>query len=206
MTTGQLLNGEVPYGIVTIDWRDGVPMRAHRTDVYDNWIDVPPLFWSAVTANARQDQWAPFAYIARLESSYDERVDIIDTNGEHSRGAMEINGGNKQYDNDTMLVYGPNIAAAQALYDGDGSYAPWYNSASLLGLPGGDGSHEGGIGAPPPGVGGGQSPVTPPADGSASLYLPAFELIDTGMQQVQNAVNELRASLGVTAPGGPTNG
>lgn len=177
--TGQLLTGNVPYGVVTIEWANGVPLRAIRTDIPDDWTPVPPAFWQAVLANARQDQWAPFTYISRLESSYSETVDILDTNNKRARGAMQINGVNEQFDNDTMLRYGPNIAAAQVLYDDDGSYAPWYTSASLLGLPGGDGSHEGDQGNGAPGAAGsaaGGNAVTP---NPASLYVPAFEIIDS---------------------------
>lgn len=204
--TGQLLTGFVPYGIVTIEWANGVPLRAIRTDIADQWTQIPSDFWQNVVTHARQDQWAPFAYIARLESSYSETVDVLDSNNERARGAMQINGINRQYDNDTMLRYGPNIAAAQTLYDGDGNYAPWYNSASLLGLPGGDGSHEGGQGNGAPGDGGAGAPGGTVTPNPASLYVPAFELIDTGISDVQNAVNALRATLGVSSPGGPPNG
>lgn len=132
--TGQLLQGDVPWGGVTIHWVDGVPLDAWRNESPDQRIGVPGQFWADVTQNARQDQWAPFAYIAFLESGYNAGADVVDTNGKRSRGYLQVNGVWPQYDSDEMFIGAKNIEAGQFIYDQQG-YGAWWNSAGILGLP-----------------------------------------------------------------------
>ena len=132
--TGNMLNGDVSYGDVTIHWVDGVPLDAWRNESPDQRIGVPGQFWADVTQNAGQDQWASFAYIAFLESGYDAGADVVDTNGKRSRGYFQVNGVWPQYDSEAMFIGPENVRAAQFIYDQQG-YGAWWNSAGILGLP-----------------------------------------------------------------------
>jgi hypothetical protein len=130
---GNLLNGNVPYGAVTVKWRAGVPQIAYLTDAPEEAVEVPPRFWSAVMQHTRQDQWAPFVYIAFLESRYREDA-AAETAAEDSYGAMQVNvRAHPEYTREQMILYPLNLDAAQAIYNREG-YGAWFNSATILGL------------------------------------------------------------------------
>lgn len=130
---GNLLDGDVPYGGVTIRWRLGVPLRAWLTTNPARSADVPPRFWETLTANAPQDLWAPFTYLAFLESDYQEGVKNPSTL-EESWGVLQVNRRAwPEYPVDVLTTYAGNIRAAVFIYSQQG-WPAWLNSARVLGL------------------------------------------------------------------------
>lgn len=127
------MNGSVQWGAVTIEWVNGVPGRASRViNGYTINGYVPARWWDAVRANAPEQLWVPFTYLAFPESDYIENAH--NPHGEDSWGALQVNRDAwPQYSVAELSTYAGNIRAAVAIYNLQG-YGAWFNSATLVGL------------------------------------------------------------------------
>lgn len=128
-----LLHGDVPYGDVVLTWNSGVPQAAEIEGHPESRVAVPQQFWAQVVATVPQDWWAPFAYIAYLESNYVEGA-VHDDDNESSYGVMQVNRDAwPQYSVEELQTYRGNLHAAVAIMQLQG-YGAWYNSSKRLGL------------------------------------------------------------------------
>lgn len=131
-SAANLMQGVVTWGDVSIDWRDGVPMRAWRASNPDNNVAIPYRAWAAIMANAPQDDWLGYTYLAFPESSYIE--DAHNGDGEDSWGTWQVNRRAwPQFSVAELSTYEGNIRAAVAIKSVQG-WDAWWNSAHLVGL------------------------------------------------------------------------
>lgn len=130
--TANLMQGISSWGDVSIEWRNGVPLRAWRNSNPSNNAPFPPALWAAIMRYAPQDDWLPYAYLAFPESSYIE--DAHNGAGEDSWGALQVNRvAWPQFSVAELTTYEGNMRAAVQIKSLQG-WGAWWNSAHLVGL------------------------------------------------------------------------
>lgn len=127
-----LMQGNVTWGDVAVEWRDGVPQKAWRVSNPGNWAYVPARYWSLVMALTPRDEWLAWVYLAFPESSYVE--DAHNGAGEDSWGVLQVNRDAwPEYGVAELSTYEGNLRAAIRIKALQG-WGAWWNSAHLVGL------------------------------------------------------------------------